>query len=301
VPTLPAAPKPVAAKAPARAVPPDAVPPTVTNVVSPVASRKSAAAPSPSRGFASGWGGLFRTSRSGALRTVGVQELVDVHDKADFFLSIGETEQAVRVLETHVHDQVETGALAWLDLLELYHALGRRPQFDRLRATFRQRFAAQVPDFDQFGQATGTLDAYDRALDRIVALWPSPKVLEVIDESIFRKEGKAGGEPFSLAAYRELVLLRHIARDMNPDLQAETRGANSTFADTAVEALNATGRPTEAPLTERERLMIPPASARLGVDIDLGDPQAGPSGLQPLDFDMSSFDPASADGGDTRP
>jgi hypothetical protein len=299
---------PVAAKAPA--VPPAplkavaaATSVRVTPPARPPAAPKAAPAPKPARGPASTWGGEFPTTRGGPLRTVGVQELIDVHDKADFFLSIGETDQAVGVLEAHVHDHVETGALAWLDLLELYHTLGRRSQFDRLRSEFRQRFAAQVPDFERFGEPSGTLDDYGRALSRIVALWPSPKVLDVIDESIFHKEGKAGGEPFSLAAYRELVLLRHIARDMTPDAQAEStqQGPSSTFADTSLEALNAAGRPSEPPLTERERLMIPPPSARLGVDIDLGDPQAGPSELQPLDFDMSTFDPAGSEGEDTRP
>ena len=37
----------------------------------------------------------------------------------------------------HVHDQVDTGALAWMDLLELYHSLGRRSDFERLRAEGR--------------------------------------------------------------------------------------------------------------------------------------------------------------------
>jgi len=276
-------------------------PPVVTTVVAPVVP-KAPAVPKAARGPASTWGGEFPSTRGGPLRTVGVQELIDVHDKADFFLSIGETDQALGVLEAHVHDHVETGALAWLDLLELYHSLGRRSQFDRLRNEFRQRFAAQVPDFERFGEPSGNLDDYGRAMSRIVALWPSSKVLDVIDESIFRKEGKAGGAPFTLEAYRELVLLRHIAREMAPEAQAEQprEGAPSTFADTSLEALNATGRPPEPPLTERERLMIPPPSARLGVDIDLEDPQAGPSELQPLDFDMSTFDPAGSEDGDRR-
>jgi hypothetical protein len=250
---------------------------------------------------ASAWGSgdEFQASRGGTLRMVGVQELIDVHDKADFFLSIGETNQAVAVLDAHVHDQVETGALAWLDLLDLYHSLGRRVEFERLRGEFRQRFTVQVPDFEHFDQPTASLENYSRALSRIVALWPARRVLDVIEESIFRKPGLPGAEPFSLEAYRELVLLFHIARDMAPEEQPRNEAAKPThFSDTSLQPLNMMERPEEAPLSEQEKLMIPPPSARLGVDIDLdGDAQAD-SEHKPLDFDISTFDSAHApDGG----
>lgn len=241
-----------------------------------------------------GWvpGEEFQASRGGTMRMVGVQELIDVHDKADFFLSIGETEQAIAALEAHVHDQVDTGALAWMDLLELYHSLGRRADFDRLRREFRQRFAAQVPDFEHFGHPTASLENYSRALSRIVALWPSHRVLDAIEESIFRKPGAAGAEPFTLEAYRELVLLYHIAKDLLPEDAADTVAPAPDFGDTSLQPLHTLDRPAEAPLSDQERLMIPPASARLGVDIDLEEAETRPSGLPALDFDFSTFDPA---------
>jgi hypothetical protein len=211
----------------------------------------------------------FLASRGGITRMVGVQELIDVHDKADFFLSIGEVDQAIALLEAHVHDDVETSALAWMDLLELYHSLGRRAEYERLRSEFRQRFTASVPDFDHFGEPGDSLENYERALGRIVALWPSPRVLDVIEESIFRKPGLPGAEPFSLEAYRELVLLYHVAKEL-AEQAAQGTPVAATFHDTAVHPLNLARAEPAAP--ERELLMVPPASARLGVDIDLSAP-----------------------------
>lgn len=273
----------------------------------------SRSAPAPAsaqrRGPASAWGGNseFHASRGGAMRMVGVEELIDVHDKADFFLSIGETDQALALLEAHVHDQVETGALAWMDLLELYHSRGKRAEFERLRAEFGQRFAAQVPDFEHFDQPTASLESYSRALSRIVALWPSRRVLDVIEESIFRNPGAGGAEPFSLEAYRELVLLYHVARDVSPEEQAAPT-TRSGFPDTSLQPLNAPeraearapeSRAPQEPLGEQERLMIPPKSARLGVDIDLeglATPETEPpEELPALDFDISTFDPGHHD------
>ena len=266
----------------------------------------------------------FQASQGGTVRMVGVQELIDVYDKADFFLSIGQPEQAIATLESHVHDQVETSALAWLDLLELYHRVGLRSEFDRLRAEFIQRFTAQVPDFEHFDQPTSSLENYGRALSRIVALWPSRRVLNVIEESIFRKPGLPGADPFSLEAYRELVLLYNIAREISPP--DDSLGMNLDYRPTdfpltslqPLSALDADRPPSipdmlapegtavmatplvqadTAPEIDRERLMIPPSSHKVGLDIDLEEsaPESSSSSsssreLPPLDFDTSAFD-----------
>ncbi|MDB5858306.1 MAG: hypothetical protein JWQ76_1995, partial [Ramlibacter sp.] len=307
----------------------------------------TAAASAIAKATPSGWGTLghteFQASVGGTVRMVGVQELIDVHDKADFFLALGQHDQAIAILEAHVHDQVETSALAWMDLLEQYHKLGRSADFERLRAEFRQRFSVQVPDFEHFDQPTSSLENYGRALSRIVALWPSQRVLNVIEESIFRKPGLPGAEPFSLEAYRELVLLYHIAKEVAPaddSLSAPLEYRPTDFPSTSLQPLNmldlpstraplahAAPEPTTAPVPmpapeatvvmgriapdeddatippeDRNKLMIPPSSPRIGLDIDLAAPGAAAAAaaaaaasgesreLEPLDFDTSAFD-----------
>jgi pilus assembly protein FimV len=236
----------------------------------------------------------FQASHDGSIRMVRVDELIDIQDKANFFLSIGQHDQAIAILEGHVHDQVETSALAWLDLLDLYHSLGRRAEFSRLRAEFRQQFNAQVPEFEEFDVPSGGLEDYGRALSRIVALWPSQRVLDVIEESIFRKPGVGGADAFTLEAYRELILLYNVAREVIPaDDEAGLPRPGETpateFSHTTLESLSS--------LDARDKLMQPPASPRLGLDIDLDLPSPEPavSGgpaparpeLEPLDFDTS--------------
>lgn len=224
----------------------------------------------------------FQPSQGGSIRMVGVEELIDIQDKANFFISLGQIDQAVAILEAHVHDQVETSPLAWLDLLELYHKHGRRDDFTRLRGEFRARFAADVPEFDEFDKPTGGLEQYERALSRIVALWPTRKVLEVIEESIFRKPGLPGSDTFSLEAYRELLLLYHIATDVAPaqdDLDEDdtirrprptpSKAAPVDFAHTNLEPLSAADEQELMQLSP-DLLLVPPTSSRLGLDIDLG-------------------------------
>jgi hypothetical protein len=72
-------------------------------------------------------------------------------------------------------------------------------------------FNAQVPAFDDYTMDSHGLEFYVAAWTRIESLWPTPKVLDVLEESIFRKPDSRS-EVFSLAAYRELLLLHSIAK-----------------------------------------------------------------------------------------
>jgi len=245
----------------------------------------------------------FLPDRGATTRTISVQELSDLHEKACFFRSIGEHARAIALLEAHVHEDGESGALPWLDLLELYHSLGRRADYERLRAEFRQHFRSGVADFDHFERPGASLEDYGQALDRIVALWPLPGVLDVIEEAIFRQPGLPGQEPFSLEAYLELVLLYHLARSLvEPEQGTPT---HPTYHDTAAHPLHLSELPEPAGQrpgaagSERDRLMTPPASARLGVDIDLGELAAASAGASELpllgvDLDLDLDEPTTA-------
>ncbi|WP_411881140.1 hypothetical protein [Polaromonas sp. YR568] len=234
---------------------------------------------------------------SGMPRIVNAEELFDVQQQADFFLSLGNTDKAVEVLRMHITDNVETSALVYLDLFDLYHSLGRKDDYDALRKDFHRMFNAQVPAFDAYATDTHGLEFYVAALTRIEALWPTPKVLDVLEESIFRKPDSRS-EVFSLAAYRELLLLHSIAKKIiaRPAGLAENRGEPATasaldaltalprttsFGPTSIQPLSAHFQETLPPLPAvlpapapldvipAPDLTRPPVSPRLGLDIDL--------------------------------
>jgi hypothetical protein len=199
---------------------------------------------------------------------------------------------------------VETSALAYLDLLKIYHSLSRRDEYDQLRDDFNKVFNAQVPVFDAYSDKSSGLEAYHNALARIESLWPSPKVLEIIEESIFRKPGSGDGEAFGLEAYRELLLLYAMAKDvverggnvMDFDMSGLSQppaGMDSQphtgFSNTSIQPLSASlevarrsdsGRDSvgnslgtaddeDSPLPD---IAMPRPSPRLGLDIDLSEP-----------------------------
>jgi hypothetical protein len=238
-----------------------------------------------------------------SLRSMKAEELHDVQQEADFFMALGEHERAIEVLRSHIGMNPETSAVAWLDLLGVYHRLGREEEFEYTRGEFERNFNAQVPAFERFGdlEGEGGLEDYPNALARITALWPSRKVLDIIEESIFRSPVDGGRPAFSLAAYRDLLLLHHVGevvlgREVAPSNFGDLHGLSSTpdFSATNIDPLSAgDGLPElrgddgfELDLDLDLGLAAPPHEPLVGRP-----PQGGPGGDENLlDFDLPDID-----------
>lgn len=271
-----------------------------------------------------------------AARSVATEELFDVQQQADFFMSLGEHEQAIRVLREHLDESHEPSPLTYLDLFQIYHHLGRRDEYEALRTDFNEVFNAGAPPFEQYSTRSRGLESYEKAFSRIQALWPQPKVLELIERSIFRDNQMAGEEVFDLEAYRELLLLYAIAKDM---IQRDASAGEppNDFQHTSLKPLNAAvtripGMPEPEGLlgkvTEPMDGHLVPSSSNIGLDIDLdalsevsafeaslpevdtpveptsraSAPQADDAHGNMIDFELLDFTPPDADeDGENRP
>jgi hypothetical protein len=223
----------------------------------------------------------FSTSAIGVSRSVATEELFDVQQQADFFVSLGEDEQAIQVLKDHLLESHEPSALTYLDLFHIYHRLGRRQDYENLRDEFNHVFNAGAPPFDSYSQRGRGLEAYETAFSRIQALWPEPRVLDLIEQSIFRDATDSNSEVFDLEAYRELLMLHAIAKDLIQRDSAPIR-PKGDFQHTAMQPLKAAGKAAPADSVSFAGAAeghtqpmglgdVPPASPRLGLDINLDD------------------------------
>lgn len=140
------------------------------------------------------------------------EELFDIQQQAEFFVSVGEHDQAIGVLQKHIADHGNTSPYAYLELLRLFHTLSRAESFQRLRGQFQQHFNAQVPEFSVFHRMGRTLEDYPEALAAIEMQWSTTEVMGLIESFIFRKPGEAHTAPFDMAAYDDLLLLLAIAQ-----------------------------------------------------------------------------------------
>ena len=249
-------------------------------------------------------------------RPVNTEELFDVQQQSDFFLSLGQHDQAIAVLVEHIADNPDTSALAYLDLLKIYHAHGRRDEYARLSSSFEQAFNAEVPAFDDFTLGGRGLEHYRGALARIESQWPAAGTLALIEELVFRKPGVHEDEAFDLAAYQELLLLYAVAKEViDPDSAPAAPVTPLSFVDTFSHEQQTTApatlldemaptqpMPPEA-LDEAAAPVLPSiygsidsglrADTVLVPDIPSGEPApalAPVASLLPVDMDLAEFD-----------
>ncbi|MDM0080140.1 MULTISPECIES: hypothetical protein [Variovorax] len=189
------------------------------------------------------------------VRPVNTEELFDVQQQSDFFLSLGQHDQAIAVLREHIAANPGTSALAYLDLLRIFHSLEREDDYTRLAEDFERVFNADVPSFAHFTDTGKGLEHYRSALARIEALWPAPGTLALIEELVFRRPGH-NDEAFDLAAYQELLLLYSVAKEVIDPASAPAAAFEPhAFADTQVRE----GPPTVTAPPDTE--LAPPAIA----------------------------------------
>ena len=232
---------------------------------------------------------------------VNLEELFDILQQADFFVSVGEHEQAIELLQTHIRDRGQQSPFAYLELLRLYHQLGRADDYESLRAQFLRHFNAQLPEYAQFEHQGQGLDHYVEALAEIEAQWTSSSVLALLESYLFLHDGvPAAHTAFELAAYDDLLLLLAIAqttpasgRGAPPPRQRTTPFASSALPVMPdVERVNdwgtAEGAPPEVMSTRSIDSMIgdlalEPHSQMLPVEMPLSEAM--------LDLDLSDAPP----------
>lgn len=256
----------------------------------------------------------FAESQVGHSRLPKPQELIDIQQKVEFFLAIGQHERAIELLEAQIHDYLGSSPLVWLDLLELCHQFGKREDYERIREEFQHEFNARLPSFEANRPDSAGLEDHPRALSRIELLWGSPRVLKVIEESLFEDPHAPGSITFDLHASRDLLLLYSIARETVPgDLpEASPEDDYTDFIKTSLTPLPkpvlagaahdeagdgegpaAITEPVPLATLDDEDADLPPVA--VGPDIDLSfitDPGAGAQALPEVEAEAAGSDPA---------
>jgi hypothetical protein len=147
-------------------------------------------------------------------REVTVEELIDLEQQAEFFVVLGQDEAAIDLLMGHLRSTGGISPLPYLKLLEIYRRRNEREAYERMRHRFNHRFNAYAPDWDSDLSQGRSLDDYPQVTQRLQALWDEPgRAMEYLESLLFRKVQE--GPTFDLPAYREVLLLYSMARDLS--------------------------------------------------------------------------------------
>ncbi|MBC7916652.1 MAG: hypothetical protein H7Y28_02470 [Rhodoferax sp.] len=153
----------------------------------------------------------FAHSVAGTLRAINSQELLDVRQQADFFMTLGQYEDAIHLLEADIKDNGESNPLVYLDLLKILHTLSRKDEFDRYRKEFNILFTGEVPEYITFNQSGNRLDQYPDVCKEISEAWNTTAALDVIEGYLVKSKNSAQQWHFDLEAYRDLLMLHGVA------------------------------------------------------------------------------------------
>jgi hypothetical protein len=186
-------------------------------------------------------------------REVSVEELIDLEQQAEFFIVLGQDEAAIDLLMSHVRNTAGTSPLPYLKLLEIYQHRGDRAEYDRIRDRFNSRFNAYAPSWDEGLMRGRTLEDYPDVIRRLESLWATPAhALDVLQASLLRQDEDAG--TFDLPAYRELLFLYSIVRDLS-----ETGRAAGDVVDLLLPMGDELDRPGAFTLTTMGPLVATPS------------------------------------------
>ncbi|MEY4757159.1 MAG: hypothetical protein RJA34_2057 [Pseudomonadota bacterium] len=238
----------------------------------------------------------FSHSISGALRSVNTKEMLDIRQQAEFFMALGRHDEAVAVLESGIANGANANPLVYLDLLKLFHTLSRKSDFDKYREQFNKLFTGLVPVYTSFHLGGNALEAYPQVCTQIAEMWPSPsQTIEYIEFCLVRTASDAPDQGFDLEAYRELLLLDAIAKQLEaPNVTTvapfSTSGAPAAMADSVSDnGPNRFGTPSTVPVPVAVSPMAA-ASPADSVDLDLSE-----LGGNLIDFDISNYEKSAAD------
>lgn len=164
-------------------------------------------------------------AQTGPAHLINSEEMLDIRQQAEFFVSLGQTDRAMRVLKKQIDEGDEPNPFVYLDLLSIFHSLGLKNEFQLLRKDFNLLFNGRVPEFALFKEEGQGLESYPEFLSRITSLWPTAKALEVIVACIYQDPWDAKIQSYDLAAFRDLLLLHAIVQDVLLEPQAQVHEA----------------------------------------------------------------------------
>lgn len=219
----------------------------------------------------------------GAPRDVSIEELIDLEQQAEFFIVLGQDAAAIDLLVEHLRLTGGGSPLPYLKLLEIYHRLGEQAAYERTRGRFNERFNAYAPAWAEGLQKGRGLEDYPGVVPRLTQVWRRPlDAMAELEALLFRK---SRGDLFDLPAYREVLFLYALARDLFDRESAGTMDVDLLLPIHAQDDMHST-RP--APFEDVGRTPLDGSDDAGGrptapVDLDLSTPDRSTSIFDPFD------------------
>jgi hypothetical protein len=237
------------------------------------------------------------------------QVLLDMWEQVDFLASIGQVDDALRLLETFVHTHPRASEGPYLRWMKLASQLGNATALSKAQSAYEHHYHRLAPNVVANGAG---LEEEGRFLQQLSQAWPGAQATTLIDTILFLQpdEQLSTLGQRSLKVFDDLLSLRRLLGTLEamppgdtlaPSVHAESaptdtpNTASTPVLPLATESEAAQWMSIDAPVDE-----TPPATDML--ELDLSSPPSVPAvvaptvakekaDLPPLDFDFFEFDP----------
>jgi hypothetical protein len=147
--------------------------------------------------------------------TVKVEEISDVTQEAEFWISMNDPQRAIEILQHQEEIESPESPLPWLFLLDLYRTVNNKDRYDQLRERFKTIFNAKVPLFeDEINiEQDRHIEDFSHLMDRIVNFWFSGEIIPYL-ESLLIDDREGRREGFDLPVYRDILMLLGVAHEL---------------------------------------------------------------------------------------
>ncbi len=155
----------------------------------------------------------FLPQVDGPAREMTVEELIDLEQQVEFFLVLGQLDEAVDRLTELIDSGSCVSPLPYLNLLDILQRRGDREAHQRLRERFAARFNAPAPEWTPEPLPGRGADENPSLIARLQALWPThARAMETLAGWLLRRD--PSGPIFELSTYCDLLDLHSVARDL---------------------------------------------------------------------------------------
>jgi hypothetical protein len=147
--------------------------------------------------------------------TVKVEEISDVTQEAEFWISMNDPQRAIEILQHQEEIESPESPLPWLFLLDLYRVIGNKERYDLLRERFKLIFNAKVPVFeDEINiEEERHIEDFTHLMNRISNFWFTSEVIPYL-ESLLVDDRDGNREGFDLPVYRDILMLLSVAHEL---------------------------------------------------------------------------------------
>lgn len=140
-------------------------------------------------------------------------ELLDLQQQVDFLQLLGQHEAAADLLATRLA-RGNAGAMPYLMLMEICQQRGEPDVFGELARQFEQRFRALAPPWAQSLARGRSLDASPSVIAHLQVVWPDASAAMQMLRDLLARGAGPGTPHFDLPAYRDLLTLYSVSRDL---------------------------------------------------------------------------------------